>query len=267
MADDSRYGEELFSQSAADETARLAAEADAYDPISIARLRELGVGPGWRCADIGAGPGSITAWLAAEVAPADVYAVDLDTTLLEPLTHKFSNVRAVRADVTEPSVDLGTFDVIHARFVLMHLRERLDVIDRLASWLRPGGWIVLSEAIDVTTEASPDEPFARVMRAMWTVLRETIGTDIRWVRGYADLLGQRGLVDVDQAVHLPSTRAGSAVSRFWGLTLVAMRQQLLDSGLVTTTEFERALEALSDPTRTDLGPGMITAWGRRPPQP
>jgi len=34
--------------------------------------------------------------------------------------------------------------------VLWHLPERRSVLDRLVSWLRPGGWLVISDALDAT---------------------------------------------------------------------------------------------------------------------
>jgi len=37
------------------------------DPATIEHLRRIGVAPGWRCLELGAGGGSIAAWLARRV--------------------------------------------------------------------------------------------------------------------------------------------------------------------------------------------------------
>ncbi|MCW2990230.1 MAG: hypothetical protein JWM73_824, partial [Solirubrobacterales bacterium] len=47
-----------------------------HDPDSIAALERTGVGPGWRCLDVGAGAGSISRWLLGR--EASVLATDLD---------------------------------------------------------------------------------------------------------------------------------------------------------------------------------------------
>jgi 2-polyprenyl-3-methyl-5-hydroxy-6-metoxy-1,4-benzoquinol methylase len=55
-----------------------------FDPASR-RRREL-VRPGWRCLEVGAGRGSMAAWLAEQVGPSGhVMATDIDVTYLERL--------------------------------------------------------------------------------------------------------------------------------------------------------------------------------------
>src|SRR3954454_13553394 len=49
-----------------------------YDGATIALCAQVGVGPGWRCAEVGAGTGSVAQLLAGRVGPAGrVVAVDL----------------------------------------------------------------------------------------------------------------------------------------------------------------------------------------------
>jgi tRNA A58 N-methylase Trm61 len=51
------------------ERERLAMLTQVADPISTRRLTELGVEPGWRCLEAGAGDGSVARWLADRVGP------------------------------------------------------------------------------------------------------------------------------------------------------------------------------------------------------
>ena len=44
------------------ERERLALLTQFADPITARRLTDLGVGPGWRCLDVGAGDGSVARW-------------------------------------------------------------------------------------------------------------------------------------------------------------------------------------------------------------
>src|SRR3954468_21294166 len=51
------------------ERRRLQSLTGLYDPASVSISERLGVRPGWRCADVGAGTGSLAQELAARVAP------------------------------------------------------------------------------------------------------------------------------------------------------------------------------------------------------
>src|SRR5690349_7201504 len=64
----SRY---IFDNAAEEPTAQRFASLEAlYDPRTIRFLEETGIGPGWRCLEVGGGSGSIAAWLADRVGPA-----------------------------------------------------------------------------------------------------------------------------------------------------------------------------------------------------
>ena len=55
-------------------------------PGTIRHLQALGVSKGWRCLEIGAGAGSIAAWLCEQVdADGSVVAIDLDTRLIDDM--------------------------------------------------------------------------------------------------------------------------------------------------------------------------------------
>src|SRR5689334_10923853 len=62
---------------------RLAALATLFDPSTFRHLDALGVGPGWRCWEVGAGGRSVPDGLAARVGPTGaVLATDVDTARL-----------------------------------------------------------------------------------------------------------------------------------------------------------------------------------------
>lgn len=56
-----------FDQAWQHESERLTALEQGLDPGTIRHLEALGVGPGWRCWEVGAGAGSIAAWLCQRV--------------------------------------------------------------------------------------------------------------------------------------------------------------------------------------------------------
>ncbi|MEV6212713.1 class I SAM-dependent methyltransferase [Kitasatospora sp. NPDC051914] len=255
------YGEALFEPWRPGEGERIDLGSLAYDDTTRRRLLALGVGPGSRCLEVGAGTGTVARWLAEEVGVAEVLAVDRDVRFLEP--HAGGTLHTLAADVTAPDFDPGRFDLVHARFVLMHLPEHRQVAARLAGLLRPGGHLVLGDAIDLTTAAPPDSPYRLAMRAMWRALHTTIGTDVGWTPQYPRLLAGIGLTGVGAEVTVPPLTVGSPIAAFWLDTWKRSRPAMLTTGLVTENTLAVAEQALADGTAADLSPGLITAWGRR----
>lgn len=120
-------------------------------PLQTA-LERLGLGPGWRCADIGAGGGDVTVALAGVVgAGGRVYAVDIDPERRDEVAE--AAARAAGAQVVaitlaaEELVLPEEVDLAYCRFLLMHVLDPLVVVGRMASVTRRGGWLVAQEPI------------------------------------------------------------------------------------------------------------------------
>ncbi|MFJ1701913.1 class I SAM-dependent methyltransferase [Kitasatospora sp. NPDC088346] len=255
------YGRELFEPGAPGEAERIDYGAIAYDAFTRARLLALGARPGLRCLDVGAGTGTVSRWLAEQVG-AEVLAVDRDPRFVEP--YAGPRLRTLAADVTSADFDPGRFDLVHARFLLMHLPDSRRTIARLARLLVPGGRLVLGDAVDLTTAGAPDSPYRLAMRAMWRGLRESIGTDVGWTPEYPARLRGAGLTGVGAEVHVPPLTPGAPITAFWLDTWRRMRGPMLATGLVDERTLAAAERDLASPEFADLSPGMITAWGERP---
>ncbi|WP_371483702.1 class I SAM-dependent methyltransferase [Kitasatospora sp. NBC_00315] len=256
------YGETLFEPWKPGEGERIDLGSLAYDAFTRARLLALGVGPGSRCLDVGAGTGTIARWLAFEVGARDVLAVDRDVRFLAP--YAGGALRTLAADVTAPDFAPGRFDLVHARFVLMHLPDHRRVAARLRALLAPGGHLVLGDAVDLTTAGPPDTPYRRAVRAMWQALRTGVGTDVDWTPRYPGLLRELGLADVAAEIQVPALTADSPIAAFWLDTWRRAREPMLATGLIDATGLAEAQEALASGAVADLSPGLITAWGRCP---
>ncbi|MFD5426044.1 class I SAM-dependent methyltransferase [Streptomyces sp. NPDC127084] len=257
---DGGYGRTVFRPEAAGEGTRIDFGALAYDDITMARLRALGAGPGWSCLDVGAGTGTVSRRLLDETGVTSVLAVDRDVRFLT----ERPGLDVLEADATAPDFGPGRFRLVHARFVLMHLPERDRMIAALAELVAPGGVLVLSDAVDLTSGGTPDTPYSAVMRAMWQGLRATIGTDVSWVPSYPQRLRGAGLVPVAAEIHVPPLVPGSPISRFWADTWERSRAAMLATGLVDDADIDRAIRYLDSDECAALSAGMLTAWGWKP---
>src|SRR5687767_5699881 len=98
----------LWDNTLAEEKRRLDDQAAIWDPYSQRYLDALGLAPGWRCLEIGAGTGTMTQWIADRVAPrGSVVATDIDTRFLSALEHPALEVRP--HDITSDALEEGAF--------------------------------------------------------------------------------------------------------------------------------------------------------------
>lgn len=257
-----RYGEAVFPPGRAGEGERIDFGALAYDDTTLARLRALGAGPGWHCLDVGAGTGTVSRRLLGEAGVASVLAVDRDVRFLRQ--RPAPGLDVLEADITAPGAVPGRFRLVHARFVLMHLPEREQLVEALAERVAPGGVLVLSDAVDLTSDRAPRTPYTEVMQAMWQGLRAGIGTDVSWVPSYPQLLRRAGLGSVGAEIHVPPLLPGSPISRFWADTWQRSRAAMLATGLVDDAAVDEAVRYLDSDGCAALSAGMLTAWGWKP---
>ena len=134
----------LFDTADPVERRRLDANARMWDPFTFRTLQATGVGDGWRCLEIGAGTGTVAAWLLDRVGPAgEVVATDIETRWLEPMAS--ANLIVRYHNVAADSLEHGGYDLVHARLVLEHLPKPERVVAKLVAALRPGGWLVVED--------------------------------------------------------------------------------------------------------------------------
>ena len=175
--------------------------AAAYDPATAASLAATGVGPGWQCLEVGAGGGSVARWLAGRVAPTGgVLATDINPRHVRAAP----GLTVARHDVVRDPLPAGRFDLVHARLVLLHLPERLAVLDKLVRAVKPGGWLQLDE-FDIAygpALAGPDTAlYERFLEAKARLLRNAgaLGT---WGRSVGAAMTAAGLEQVEARPHV-----------------------------------------------------------------
>lgn len=248
----------VLDQGFARERERLSGMEALWDPGSQALLDDLGIGAGWKCLEIGAGGGSLVEWMAGR--GAHVTAVDIDTRFVEHLACDSIAVRCM--DIREDELPQAEFDLVHSRLVLEHLTDRREILGRLASTLRPGGWIVI-EDYDWSAFRfdDDDEQFGKVTDAMLDFMAQA-GFERNYGGRVVGDLADAGLTDVCGEGRVRIIDSGSPGFDFFRLTFESLRGGVVDAGLITAEE----AEALSARFKADLRvctPLMMAGIGRR----
>ncbi|GGZ51133.1 hypothetical protein GCM10010387_51890 [Streptomyces inusitatus] len=257
------YGEEVFAFENPEQIDRLKALAAVCDPATEAALSQWELRPGARCLEVGAGAGTVALWLAGQCPAAEVTATDTDVRFLAGLRR--SAVRVLRHDVRTDEFPPGEFDLVVARSVLCHLREREAVLAKMVSWLAPGGRIYVEDPSFFPAASSADPVVRRLGGAISATLAATLGSDVEdWARSFpAPLLGQ-GLVEVGVRVHCSTLTSGNAAGTAWRLSVAELMPVMDQWGILPEAETSAALAHLGRPEFVDVAHAMIAMWGVLP---
>ncbi|MDY7008020.1 MAG: class I SAM-dependent methyltransferase [Cyanobacteriota bacterium] len=134
------------------ELERLQAIEQIFDPKTRELILTTGITEKWQCLEVGAGAGAMrltprsanAKWLATVVGDSGkVVAVDLDTRFLAKI--KSSNIDILEADFCHLALESKSFDLIHARCLLIHIPDFQLALSKMVDLLKPGGWLVIEE--------------------------------------------------------------------------------------------------------------------------
>lgn len=248
----------VLDQGFAQERARLSGMEALWDPGSQALIDELGIGAGWKCLEVGAGGGSMVEWMAFR--GAHVTAIDIDTRYIDHLASESITVR--RTDLREDELPQSEFDLVHARLVLEHLTDRKQILERLVTTLKPGGWIVI-EDYDWTgfTFEGEDPGLDNVAEAILGFMEQG-GFERHYGRRVVADIADAGLTEVrgeGRARVITSTDAGYD---FFRLTFESLCGTLVESGALSKDDADQAAAGFAEDRRL-FTPLMMAGIGRR----
>jgi SAM-dependent methyltransferase len=258
----------LLANEQAEAGTRFRALAELFDPPTFRRIGALGIATGWRCWEVGAGARSVPDWLAGRVGPTGlVLATDIDTSWLDGPATPHLEVR--RHDVGSEAPPADGLDLVHARLVLTHVRERERALASMVSALRPGGWLLVEEAdpglqpLLCPDEYGPAQELANRLRRGFRALMADRGADLTYGRTLPRRLREHGLLEVAADAYFPIT--GPACTTLEVASVEQIRDRLIAGGVATAADIDRHLDNLAAGRVPDLATSpMISAWGRRP---
>jgi SAM-dependent methyltransferase len=233
------------------------------DPLSKRHLAALEVGTNARCLEIGAGLGSIAAWLAERCGPDGlVVATELRDDLLRVL--RAQNVPRLivnRHDLTRDPLPADTYDLVHVRFVLAHLPTRASLIRQLAASAKPGGWVAIEEGSLVWGETPVGTAAWKRALAALDVASRARDIDYRWTMELPAALVACGLTDICAHTDVRLFCGGSVEALYWAASFHQLRQTVMPD---EARDLEEAVEDLLQSRNWFSAPPVVFAAGRRP---
>jgi SAM-dependent methyltransferase len=255
------------------EEERLQRQAQELAPESRALLDQVGIRPGDRAIDIGCGPAG-TLELLSELVGANGKAVGLERS--EPTVrlarnfaaaHSLANVEIHHGDAKASGLPRASFDVVHARLVLVNVPEPQLVVDEMAALARPGGAVASHEADWQGCWCDPPSAAWDRLFSVFHAYSQSNGIDLFVGRKTHRMLRAAGLVDVQvkPIFHVcPVGHPRRAI--FWDF-MGNLRDGILATGLIGATEFDQRRidlkQDLDDPGRLVVYL-YFQVWGRKP---
>jgi ubiquinone/menaquinone biosynthesis C-methylase UbiE len=242
-------------------------------PWTRSLLHRAGIRPGMAVLDVGCGSGDVSCDLARLVGPSGrVVATDIDEVKIEAARaqageQQIGNLefRVANAGEDEPKPE---FDLVHARFLLSHLRDPQGALARMRRALRPGGVLVVADTDFRGHFCDPDCPALWRYVELYTQTVKRRGGDANIGPRLPRLLTESGFGNVQMGVSQPAGIEGE-VKLITPLTMENIADAVVAEGLASRTEVDQLVGELYEYARTPGTVGcvvrVIEAWGSRPP--
>jgi ubiquinone/menaquinone biosynthesis C-methylase UbiE len=236
-------------------------------------LSRIGVGPGWRCLDLGCGPRGITDALAARVgASGHVTGLEFDPEFVAIAREKApANVDFITGDAYGTGLPGAGFDLVHVRFLACTAGNPERLLAEAIRLVRPGGTVAFQEADGGTLRCFPPHPAFSALRRAWLgSFPDGVpdGDDDPLAHRAYRLMRRAGLEDVAYRPVLVGVRAGDPWGDYLPATVESLRARVIERGLIAAADFEPTLAAcrrhLADPETVFTGFSLVQTWGRVP---
>lgn len=237
-------------------------------------LRDAGLAPGMRVLDLGCGNGDVSLIAAGLVGPAGaVVGIDRNVEALAAARERAAADGAATVTFHAASLDavpdLGSFDAIVARRVLMYLPNPVAVLEGLLPMLRPGGRIAIHEHDTTMVPAALAEmPLHRTVQEWLRAMLAAEGADLHMGFHLHATLTDAGFtvesMRAEAIVQTPTQRYQLAE------IVAAVHPRITAHGIATDDEiglgtlFDRLEAERLGSGATYVGDMMVGAIGHRP---
>jgi len=256
------------------EERRLTTQAEELRQESARLFDRIGIGHGSRAIDLGCGPQGVLDLLSERVgSTGHVVGVERNRESVE-IAKRFvagralDNVMVLEGDARATRLPEASFDLVHARLVLVNVPQVEAVVQEMLRLARPGG-VVASHEADYLPHFC--DPPLRAWDRLFEVFRQysaTNGIDLFVGRRTHRLLREAGLIDVEvnPVIHVyPHGHNRRPI--FWQF-LQNVRDRILEQKFIDESEFSELMGELKE--HLDRQDTLVVShlffqvWGRKP---
>ena len=214
----------------------------------LSRLR-----PDARILDVGCGPGTITADLAARVPSGEVVGIDAVADVLHGARQEAerrgqANVRFETGDVYQLAFSDGSFDVVHAHQVLQHLSDPVAALAEMRRVCRPGGLVAARDGDYGGMFWYPEDPELAEWRELYRNVARALGGEPDAGRHLLSWARQAGFAAIEASASA-WCYTGQQDRSWWGnswaerLTESPFGDRAVEQGRATREDLERLAQA------------------------
>jgi SAM-dependent methyltransferase len=252
------------------ELERLQLQSRVWEPSGGRLLATLGDGSGRRVVDLGCGALGWLRLLSEWVGPSGtVVGTDVDGHLLDGArsfleAEGIANVELAVDDLFESKLEPGSFDLVHARFLIGPLGRGREATAAFRRLLAPGGALVCEEWDLGSWHLNPPAPAAE--RLIQLIEELFAGKGGEAGRGLPELLRGIGIDEPELDAHVIALEPGHPYLRLPLQFSVALESRMLELvGEDELAELRREAESeLAEPGRWGTTFTLVQAWGRPP---
>jgi ubiquinone/menaquinone biosynthesis C-methylase UbiE len=248
---------------------RLTIKENIQDPATLDYLEKIGIKNGWHCLELGGGAGSITAWLCEKVGVnGRIEVIDTETRFLERLNYK--NLEVIKADISGYDFGAEKYDLIHGRDILLHIRNRDKVLEKLCGAVKNNGWILLEEPD--TSADTPDPLLSGYEKNLYNKVTDALYHFLQ--RKGVDPYYGASLLSKLKKLGFTSLNAEGRVQMFTGgydmpktphiMAFEQLKDDLIGNGYTTKNEFAEFLKLFRNNNFSWREGLTISVWGRKP---
>lgn len=256
------------------EIERLQMQSAAFAEGTSRLLDLIGVADGWRCIDLGCGPGTMLEAMGERAGRnGRVTGLDPDPVFVEVARetareHGRSTIDAIVGDGCASALPTGSFDLVHSRFVASTAGRPEALLREAIRLARPGGIVAFQEPDFHTLRSFPENDSWKRLAELLESAFSSVGADVRLGSRIFGMFRAAGLEEVRFRPFIVGFRSTDPMSDYVPSCIESVRPSLIEHGLTTGAELDRliplAREHLADPGTVTTSITVVQAWGRTP---
>lgn len=236
------------------------------DKNTIDIFSKINIKKNINCLEIGMGLGSIANYMTRYTGDKGiVIAIDLKSENIDYVMKHINNdkLKVYCLDVQNISSLNKKYDLVHARFVFEHIKDKEYILKILYSQMNEQAILVLEDAVYKNIKFNGSIEFKKVMRKYVHCI-ECISknTDYSWGRKMKDILNKIKFNDIQVFENIRMFRGDTIEAKYWINCFYEIENDLIQNG-ITTEILNKTYEDLKNPKNIFSGPAIFSVVCRK----